>query len=237
MQVHPIDYSGLKPFVFELSNIKGISYAQPSDEIYACPFDFFSIEMKEGCVTVDETGSGINIEVMLCRELSFDKYEITTYAKVSGSVIIITSTQEKTLFYVNGLLKKIIEEIDIYISYKAILDSFLLRLRSDLLGTFNASGKARYKTAYGIKKVYKPVGIVYVKERTRDVEEGNQTLNSERQGITWHHSWSVRSHYRRLTSGSLGLNRQGERVVEGATWIPAYTKGMGDFVEKVRLVK
>ena len=52
------------------------------------------------------------------------------------------------------------------------------------------------------------------------------------------YAFEVRGHWRKLLkSETLGKNRQSERVVKGFTWVTPFTKGHGELIRKVRVVK
>ncbi len=57
--------------------------------------------------------------------------------------------------------------------------------------------------------------------------------------ITWDHSWRVSGHWRRLPEGAKikGKDRDGNRTVEGLTWIPEHIKGDGPEIIKARIVR
>lgn len=57
--------------------------------------------------------------------------------------------------------------------------------------------------------------------------------------IVWTKSWSCCGHWRKLPEESeiLGKNRQGERVVEGMTWVKEHTKGEGELINSIRVIK
>ena len=234
MKVHPTDYTGINPFVFETTKtFYELEHASSPDEVVASPFEIFSIEMSDGPITTDEKGMGVNIDVLFCKEITFDEYEITSYGKLNGVDVVLVATKSGSDAFVNGEFRQRVDGSSIYDSYKAIVENFLVRLQSEKLGTFNASGKSKYKDVTGQKKTYKPNNVVYVQPKR---ESRGSDLVSGRK-IEWHHAWTVRSHYRRLKPGSKGLNRQGERVVDGATFIGTYQKGIGELIEKVRKVK
>ena len=55
--------------------------------------------------------------------------------------------------------------------------------------------------------------------------------------LEYSHAFNVIGHWRKLNGKNKGLNRQGQRVVEGHTWIKPFVKGQGELVQRVRIVK
>lgn len=74
------------------------------------------------------------------------------------------------------------------------------------------------------------VPIVYVSDK--------KTINKfqalESTPIEWTHSWEVIGHWR--TIKGLGKDQQGNRTVEGKTWVSACVKGDGELIKKVRVL-
>lgn len=54
--------------------------------------------------------------------------------------------------------------------------------------------------------------------------------------IEWNNSWIVRGHWRRHEGQTLGKDRNGERKVEGFTWVTDHKKGEGELIIKPRLL-
>ena len=75
-----------------------------------------------------------------------------------------------------------------------------------------------------IKVLDKPIILVL-----RDNDEIEQKINehkSKRGNIRYAFSWIVRGHYRRLHDPeSFGKDRNGDRVIQGMTWVETYLKG------------
>ena len=55
--------------------------------------------------------------------------------------------------------------------------------------------------------------------------------------LEYTHSFAVRGHWRVLNGAAIGKDRRGVRCVKGHTWVKDYTKGNGDFIPRVRVVK
>ena len=51
------------------------------------------------------------------------------------------------------------------------------------------------------------------------------------------HAFKVRGFWRTFNGKQLGKNREGERVVEGYTWVKEHVRGHGDLKKKLRVVK
>lgn len=82
-----------------------------------------------------------------------------------------------------------------------------------------------------IKKVT-PKKYLYI---TKNIVE-NEALNnlSEKEKREYSHCFEVRGHWRKIKG--IGLNRHGERSVQGATWIKSHLKGSEDLIIKSRIV-
>lgn len=52
--------------------------------------------------------------------------------------------------------------------------------------------------------------------------------------IEWKHSWLVVGHWRKIKG--IGKDRYGNRVIVGKTWVIPTVKGVGVFIEKLRMV-
>lgn len=55
--------------------------------------------------------------------------------------------------------------------------------------------------------------------------------------LEYSHAFAVKGHWRRINENSIGKNRQGLYNVKGHTWVKDYTKGEGELVKKVRMIK
>jgi hypothetical protein len=82
-----------------------------------------------------------------------------------------------------------------------------------------------------IKKVI-PKKYLYI---TKHIVE-NEALNnlSEKEKREYSHCFEVRGHWRKIKG--IGLNRHGERSVQGATWIKSHLKGSEDLIIKSRIL-
>ena len=233
------DMSTLQPFVFTSTQELEKHVPKSNDDILACPFDLFSIELEDialTCTEVDQNNdTGVNIQAIVCKELSPAKYKFWMYSKVSLS---------------DGTFKHIVVKVDennctsggreygdnaMYESCMDIVTIYLERLHKEHLGTFNANGRARIKVN-GRKALFKPKNVIYVtpkggkKYRSSVRAQGTKEIN-------WDHVWTVQNHWRRLVNPeSLGLNRLGERTEKGYTFIATYSKGEGEELKKVRRV-
>lgn len=68
--------------------------------------------------------------------------------------------------------------------------------------------------------------IILVLRDDEQLKSNVQKYRNPRGHIEYSFSWVVRGHYRRLHNpDAVGMNRNGERVVQGMTWVDTYLKG------------
>lgn len=84
-------------------------------------------------------------------------------------------------------------------------------------------------------KVVKP--IYYVMNKKEETEKRNYNRIKPLGHLAFDHSFKVRGHWRKINPHTYGKNRQGEYVVTGITWVKEHTKGEGDLIKKIRVVK
>lgn len=96
--------------------------------------------------------------------------------------------------------------------------------------------KVKARTGRNLTKYkYKPSTIVYVSSKqkfcTRHPELSHRIINKP------NYAYEVRGHWRRLQYHQIGKDRDGARGVKGFTWVIPFTKGEGEVMKKVRIVK
>ncbi len=84
-------------------------------------------------------------------------------------------------------------------------------------------------------KVIRP--IYYVMDKSEEKKPNQLKLIKPIGHLEFSHAFKVRCHYRRINENSLGLNRNGERIVKGYTFVKEYIKGEGELVKKIRILK
>ena len=84
-------------------------------------------------------------------------------------------------------------------------------------------------------KVIRP--IYYVLDKKEEKKPVQLKLIKPIGHLEFSHAFKVRCHYRRINENSLGLNRNGERIVKGYTFVKEYIKGEGELVKKIRILK
>jgi hypothetical protein len=79
--------------------------------------------------------------------------------------------------------------------------------------------------------------IYYVMDKnSKETKPRNIDLSKGR--LSCSYAFKVRGHWRTLHNPkTMGLDRNGQRLVEGYTWIKEYIKGEGDLIKRVRVVK
>lgn len=237
--VDGVDFIGVQPYVFTPSGKPMSDLPEHASEILASPFPKFSIEMDGGLPLTSDGNNGAISTVLYCEELAPDDYKFiitmtTPRVGVKGYVTTTKDTYTMVANINNKFTSKSGDGNVVYNQYKNLVHNMLSRLRDrkNRIGLVNEPGRAKYKDTAGKKQFYKPKGVIYCGPRNE--ARGNSSSGSP---ITWKHSWTVSAHWRRLANpNSIGMDRYGERTVEGYTWIDHYQKGCGDVVGKVRKV-
>lgn len=83
-----------------------------------------------------------------------------------------------------------------------------------------------------IKKVTPKKYLYITKHRVEN--EALNNFSEEEKKREYSHCFEVRGHWRKIKG--IGLNRHGERSVQGATWIKSHLKGSEDLIIKSRIV-
>jgi len=228
------DFTEVRPYVFENSNEPQNEVQQNSD-IIASPFVKFSIELDSGWLTTAKDSGDFKIGVIFCEELSVDDYVFIVGMEVMGNPLYLRVTQSGVQKYSNGVFVWATSDRVMYDNTRSIVHSQLAKLHSGRIGLVNYGRKAKFKNSEGRKKVYKAKDVIYISNsKNVDKVEGNRVTK----GIVWQDAWEVGAHWRRIGKDSLGLNRYGERVEKGYTWLKSYPKGPDRMIKtKVRKVK
>lgn len=233
----PHDFSGVQPFIFEptLSSIQPIEL--DVDTTIAPPFPKFSIELSDKALTSDGNNN-MKTFVLYCEELSADNYlfilDVNIESHGQSQQLYLQVTKKATAAYYNGALQKSEPGPGAYNEYYALMVHYLNRVYQQHWGFVNKAGKAKYKDHAGTKATYKPTDVIYVSSESRKTSKNAPTT---RQNVRWQDTWQVICHWRKISPDSLGLNRNGERVEKGRTFISSYTKGTGAPVLKARKIK
>lgn len=92
----------------------------------------------------------------------------------------------------------------------------------------------RRKLAPTIKVVDRPIYYVLDKKYR---ENYGTVIKSPIGHLSPTHAFKVRGFWRTFEGKQLGKNRNGERVVEGFTWVKEHVRGKGDLKKKLRVIK
>ena len=228
------DFTEVRPYVFENSNGSQNELEQNSD-IIASPFVKFSIELESGWLTTAKDSGDFKIGVIFCEELSVDDYVFIVGMQVMGNPLYLRVTQSGVQKYSNGVFVGATSDRAMYDNARSIVHSQLAKLHSGRIGLVNYGRKAKFKNSEGRKQVYKAKDVIYISnsKNVGKVEGARLT-----KGVVWQEAWEVGAHWRRIGKDSLGLNRYGERVEKGYTWLKSYNKGPDKLINpKVRKVK
>jgi len=234
MQSVPLDYTGIQPFLFEKTN-EPMSHIELTEEILASPFPKFSIEIDNGSLTSNASGTDFQIGVVYCHELTVDEYMFIYSISAAGKIYYAETTQDYNKIWSDGKIIKEEGASPVYEEIKGIVHYQLQRLQKGGIGVVNTGHKAKFKDANGRKHTYKSSDVIYVSNTKKMQEEKNHNIKTK--GISWKESWAVSAHWRRIQPDSLGVDRENKRTVKGFTWISNYMKGDGAERFKVRKVK
>jgi hypothetical protein len=228
------DFTEVRPYVFESSNGPQ-NEVEPNSDIIASPFVKFSVELDSGWLTTAEDSGDFKIGVIFCEELSVDDYVFIVGMEVMGKPLYLRVSQFGVEKYSDGVFVRATTDRAMYENTRSIVHSQLAKLHSGRIGLVNYGRKAKYKNSDGRKLVYKAKDVIYI-SNSKDVQKvGGSRITK---GIVWQDAWEVGAHWRRIGKDSLGLNRSGERVEKGYTWLKSYTKGPDRPINtKVRKVK
>lgn len=92
----------------------------------------------------------------------------------------------------------------------------------------------RKKKAKTVKIENRPIYYV-INKKSKEVPKH---IDQSKGKLSCSYAFKVRGHWRRLhNEKSFGMNREGERVVLGHTWIKEFIKGNGELIRRVHLVK
>ena len=89
----------------------------------------------------------------------------------------------------------------------------------------------KYRIKRELKKIkYKPSEIIYIssKRNFKKINTNNKIINKPQ------YAYEVMGHWRKINS--IGKDRQGNRTVNGFTWINPYQKGTGELMRKIRII-
>ena len=84
-------------------------------------------------------------------------------------------------------------------------------------------------------KVLRP--IYYVLDKSEEKKHNKYNRIKPVGSIEFTHSFHVRGHWRKISDGSIGKDRAGNRTVHNHTWVKEYVKGDGEFIRKLRILK
>ena len=206
LDIVPIDgfIDEIRPFVFSYEEGEQVGFEFALDEIPSLPFSACSIELEaNGALYVPDFGTGqFWVMSYVCREVSPGNYDFYALGSVDGISL-------DAVVYVNeGALHQHLLNTTI---------QFIKRLKIGKTGL--CKSRARIKHRVRNKKAFTTIkNYIYV--------TGNRmpTVSGYGDTIEYTHAFEVGGHWRKIKG--IGLNRLGERVVGGATWVRPYTKGM-----------
>lgn len=56
-------------------------------------------------------------------------------------------------------------------------------------------------------------------------------------GLVWTHSWECMGHWRKIDEEAVGKDRDGVYQIKGKTWVNPCTKGSGELIKKIRVIR
>lgn len=221
-QSAPVDLTDVQPFVFKSTEVDPELNATEGN--IAAPFAKFSIEMSGNDYVMYDPD--ISTSVVLVEELTPDEYLFTLNFINPLKNFYYTVKCTKTEGFMcrnNNLWEREPRASELYAHVYELVKRFTNRIYDEKSGLINCSGKATYKNKSGRKCTYKPRDVIYCSGTSR--KSKSEPVGVSGQRTRWMEAWSVRSHWRSISPDSLGLNRAGERVVQGKTFIGEYFKG------------
>ena len=92
------------------------------------------------------------------------------------------------------------------------------------------------KKAPAIKVPRRPIYYV-LGEKNEDTESKYKRIKTVIGKLEYTHCFRVRGHWRKINDRSFGKDRNGNYSITGYTWVNEYTKGEGELVKRLRVVK
>lgn len=232
-----VDIKGVRPFVVD-ANANLLSDAPVnSDNIINAPFEKFSLEMtgNKAILSIkmpDDENPLLSI-AGVCEELSPGNYRFTMFnvdKSTPGVVIIHTVTKNRMSIELYAANKKGPPShstgqhvTGFYNHYLSFFKSAVGQMQVKHTGQVSTAQSIKVKTATKKRVKYSPRSYIYVSSVDRKKEVPTLANNTR---VRWVKAWEVSAHWRRLKNpNSLGLNRAGDRVVKGYTFIREYAKG------------
>ena len=131
---------------------------------------------------------------------------------------------------------RLYEEMVVEVALSVISIFNILNHKSWTVVSNEAPVKVKTRVGRKLTKYkYKPSSIVYVSTKqkfcTRHPEHSHRIINKP------NYAYEVRGHWRRLQYHQIGKDREGLRGIKGFTWVTSFTKGEGEVMKKVRIVK
>lgn len=209
-----------QPFVFSMTN------ELPSDSfVDACftttvkldaPFGVFSIEILDGNITVPKPEDDFKVTIHCILAYETAPKEYSSY---------VLATIESPKDYLKRLVVSPMK-VDVLLEY------YIERINTNAVGQQTIRHTVKIGSGKN-KKIHRIRKVIHVRH-AKHIETSDPVTRH----IDWTHKWLVRGHWRKLTSASLGKDREGNYNVKGYTWVSEHEKGPEDalVVKKVRVV-
>jgi hypothetical protein len=221
----------IKPLMFKM--VEGLANSQVDKETLGgelpidIPFQTFSLEPADdwhSLYTVRDNNSMENMQMIVVHEESPTRLiTFASYNKLRNDGSFEEYVKKSILTFTDDDKPSNVDSVYAPISiYLAKLNNRTANFK------FTARTKCRFN---GKKETIKiKANAIYIdpSKRCSDTQFFNQN-------IEWSHSWEVRGHWRSFKG--TGKNRQGEKNVDGWTWVKPHKKGDGELLQKNRVVK
>ena len=227
------DVEDFKVFYYIPKVEAGLGFMQAELKQLEMPFEKMFIEFKNPRV-VEIPGSTWFITALFIQELAPDYQRIYYFVNYGGKHLFpgIFSIDKGRFGFGNSPHKEVYEMLGKHSYYVAheVLDMIK---QNRLVFAENNEGvniRTRVNRQF-IKVKYKPKDVIYIGSKP----EVKKHLGTRKIINKPDYAYEVMGHWR--ITNSIGKDRQGNRVVKGYTWVRPYTKGQGEVMKKVRVVK
>lgn len=111
--------------------------------------------------------------------------------------------------------------------FSSIVNFYLNRINRGFVGITEIRDKVTIRKKGEKKKRHIKMDRQFIVVDNKKTRVKYENTIKGRSTVNWNHSVSVRGHWRHFPEkeGFMGLNRDGERVMPGKTWIKHFTKG------------
>lgn len=210
---------------FEVCFVKVYDDAEETNGIF---IKEYSPEYLTGAVFLISRRFGLHTQLIMPFTLDINRLEL----------IIESNIVKKELLRKFGWNINLVPELEI-VQFKDIAMIIHIALHSinrvnEYATLVDCTNKKEYYALKGKPTIKRENRIIYYLLDRKKYENRQYNIQPITK-LEYSHCFRVRGHWRRFDG--IGKNRQGIREINGYTWVKDYTKGEGELIKKVRVVK